>query len=139
MRLNFPVLGGASAVIIVFWLTIFALNRFMPLCPLDVAIWLKAPFQKFDGKAYIAEAPSLESDSDTGEMPNQSPYLVCENRRLLGPAHTIHAEIASKGEGRFSHWTTVGFIFSTSDNSDPNTNGRSYAAGVLRGARVSPH
>jgi hypothetical protein len=130
MRLNFPVLGGASAVIIVFWLTVFALNHFIPLCPVDAAIGLKAPFRKFDagGMAYVAEAPSLESDGDTGAMPNQSPYLVCENRHPLGPAHTIHAEIDSKGKGRFSHWATIGFIFSTSDNSDPNTNGRSYLA-----------
>jgi hypothetical protein len=128
MRLNFPILGGVSAVIIVFWLTVFALNHFIPLCPVDAAIGLKAPFRKFDadGMAYIAAAPSLESDSDTGEMPNRSPYLVCENRHPLGPAHTIHVEIASKGKGRFSHWAAIGFIFSTSDNSDPNTNGRSY-------------
>jgi hypothetical protein len=56
--MNLPVLGGASAVIVVFWLTVFALNTFIPLCPMDDAIALKAPFKNFDdvGSAYIAGA-----------------------------------------------------------------------------------
>jgi hypothetical protein len=100
----------------------------------DGAIGLKAPFHKYDagGSAYIAGVPSLES-GDTGERPTRSPYVVCENRRPLGPAHSAHAEIASKGNGRFSHWATTGFIFSTSDNSDPNTNGRRYLATPIGG------
>jgi hypothetical protein len=130
MRLNFPVLGSASAVIVVFWLTVFALNYFVPLCPMDGAIGLNAPFSKLDanGSAYIAYTPSLISDGDTNEWPTRSPYIVCENRRPLGPAHSAHAEIASMGKGRFSHWALAGFVFSASDNSDPNTNGRRYLA-----------
>ena len=31
------------------------------------------------------------------------------------------------GRGRFSHWVTY-VLFSASDNSDPNTNGREYVA-----------
>lgn len=130
MRLNFPVLGGASAVIVVFWLTVFALNYFIPLCPLRGAIGLKAPFPKLypSGSAYIASTPSLVGDGDTVEWPTRSPYLVCENRHPLGPAHTAHEEIGSMGKGRFSHWAIAGFVFSASDNSDPNTNGRRYLA-----------
>jgi hypothetical protein len=135
MRLNFPVLGGASAVIVVFWLTVFSLNYFIPLCPVDGAVGLKAPFKKYaaGGSAYIAEVPSLKADGDTGETPTRSPYLVCENRHPLGPAHSTHAEIASQGKGRFSHWAIAGFIFSASDNSDPNTNGRTYMARRMDG------
>jgi hypothetical protein len=129
--MNLPVLGGASAVIVVFWLTVAALNTFMPQCPQDfLAFRLMAPFQKFgtDGAAYTKPAPSLTSAADTSERPTQSSYLVCENGTPLGPAHSVHAEIASKGKGRFSHWASIGFILSASDNSDPNTNGRTYTA-----------
>lgn len=132
--MNLPVLGGASAVIVVFWLTVSALNYFLPQCPQDFpAFALTAPFGKYstDGVAYMKEAPSLTSEADTGQIPTQSNYLVCENRYPLGPAHTVHTDIASKGKGRFSHWVTAGFIFSASDNSDPNSNGRTYT--VTRG------
>jgi hypothetical protein len=130
MRLNVPVLGSASAVIVVFWVTVFALNYFIPLCPMGAAVLLKAPFYTYaaGGSAYIAEAPSLRSAGDSSEKPEQSTYLVCENRHPLGPAHSEHADISTKGKGRFSHWSLAGFIFSTSDNSDPNTNGRIYLA-----------
>jgi len=39
--------------------------------------------------------------------------------------HTIHGDIAKQGSGRYSHWGNS-LVFSASDNSDPNTNGRSY-------------
>jgi len=44
----------------------------------------------------------------------------------LGPAHTFHAEIVKNGSGRFSHYEND-VVFSSSDNSDPNLNGRVYA------------
>jgi hypothetical protein len=129
--MNLPVLGGASAVIVFFWLTVAVLNTFMPRCPQDfLAFRLTAPFAKFsaDGAAYSKPAPSLTSAADSDERPTRSAYLVCENGSPLGPAHSLNAEIASKGKGRFSHWAASGFIFSASDNSDPNTNGRTYTA-----------
>jgi hypothetical protein len=127
--MNLPVLGGASAVIVVFWLTVSVLNTFAPQCPQDVlAVRLMPPFQRHDGAAYSKPVPSLTGAADSSERPAQSAYLVCENGVPLGPAHSLHAEIASKGRGRFSHWATGAFIFSASDNSDPNTNGRVYTA-----------
>src|ERR1700754_397142 len=129
--MNLPVLGGASAVIVVFWLTVAALDYFTPQCPQDfLAVRLTAPFQKYsaDCAAYIKAGPSLTSAADAVERPTQSTYLVCENSYPLGPAHSVLAEIMSKGKGRFSHWATAGFVFSASDNSDPNTNGRTYTA-----------
>jgi hypothetical protein len=127
--MNLPVLGGASAVIVVFWLVVAVLNTFAPQCPQDVlAVRLMPPFQRHVGAAYIKPAPSLTSAADSVERPAQSGYLVCENGDPLGPAHSQHAEIAGKGKGRFSHWAASGFIFSASNNSDPNTNGRVYTA-----------
>jgi fumarate reductase subunit D len=58
-----------------------------------------------------------------------------ENERSLGPAHSLHDDIRNFGMGRFSHWNTA-IYFSTSDNSDPHTNGRNYtvkAQWVMRG------
>jgi len=54
-----------------------------------------------------------------------SKLKVFEDGKELSPAHTIHAEIRQKGKGRFSHWKTL-LYFSTSDGSDPRTNGRKY-------------
>jgi hypothetical protein len=57
-----------------------------------------------------------------------------EDGRLLGPAHSQHADIGSKGGGRFSHWNDW-LYFSSSDGTDPRANGRGYTASVS--ARVS--
>ena len=61
-----------------------------------------------------------ESDADTG-----SRVILLEDGRPLGPAHANHDEIRTVGGGRFSHWGDV-LYFSTSDNSAPESNGRSY-------------
>jgi hypothetical protein len=66
--------------------------------------------------------------ADSSSEPNRSSILVCENDRLLGPAHSVHEDVAKIGRGRFSHWTGIELMFSTSDNSDPNVNRRSYYA-----------
>jgi len=50
---------------------------------------------------------------------------VYEDGLPLGPPHSMHDDIASKGGGRFSYWTKL-LIFSSSDNSPPNSNGRVY-------------
>ena len=46
----------------------------------------------------------------------------------LGPGLSPHHEIEKIGLGRYSHWKDMGILLSTSDNSDPNTNGRAYWA-----------
>ena len=52
-----------------------------------------------------------------------------ENGKPLGPAHAYAIEISTTGAGRYSHWGAVDsvLLFSTSDNSDPRTNGRTYS------------
>lgn len=52
-----------------------------------------------------------------------------ENGKPLTPADCSHADIRELGLGRHSHWIFSDgprILFSTSDNSDPNTNGRCY-------------
>ena len=51
--------------------------------------------------------------------------VVLEDGRPLGPAHAVHATIREQGRGAFSHWLDQVY-FSSSDGSDPRSNGREY-------------
>jgi hypothetical protein len=86
------------------------------------AIAIKTPIQKDTGFAWIVT---------TDVNPATRKLSVYENGKLLGPGDSIHDDIRKKGLGAFSHWDpkTPGVFtvyFSTSDNSDPNSNGRDY-------------
>ena len=74
----------------------------------------------------------LELVTDALGAPQVSSLALSESGTLLGPAHSLHDEIRIEGRGRYSHWN--GYLyFSTSDNSDPRTNGRQYvASGKMR-------
>jgi len=107
-----------------------ALNVSFPPPPSSVCFasrreLIALPIQNLGGHAYFVELPELMNLRDTEEHVDRSPVVVCENGIALAPAHSMHADIRSKGQGAFSHYG-AGVIFSTSDNSDPNTNGRSY-------------
>ncbi len=54
-----------------------------------------------------------------------SPAILLENGRVLGPGNAKHADIGQLGNGRFTFWYGT-LYFSSSDNSDPRTNGREY-------------
>lgn len=70
---------------------------------------------------WVAPVPAkLLSDKDSA-----SRLMVYEDGRPLGPAHCAHDEIRRHGNGGFSHWGAQVY-FSTSDNSDPQTNGCRY-------------
>ncbi len=56
----------------------------------------------------------------------KSMLMVFEDGRPLGPPHAVHASIRTTGHGRYSHWARESLYFSTSDNSDPRSNGRKY-------------
>ncbi|MCP5143956.1 MAG: asparagine synthase (glutamine-hydrolyzing) [Gammaproteobacteria bacterium] len=63
------------------------------------------------------------SDDKSG---NQSPLELLEDGKPLGPAHSMHDDVRKLGMGRYSHWDGK-LWFSTSDNSSPLRNGRSYS------------
>ncbi|MBR0798139.1 hypothetical protein JQ615_22365 [Bradyrhizobium jicamae] len=94
---------------------------------------LKRPFARF-GKSSFAVVAKDEWFADSADTPGQfdatSPVMIYEDGKPLGPAHsTPHDQIGSLGHGRFSHWKGTDnsiFVFSSSDNSDPETNGRDY-------------
>jgi hypothetical protein len=98
--------------------------------PAGVAFRLDRPFFDLQEStvAFAVKVPSLEHLSDTMELPDRSPFELYENTTRLGPAHTEHTEIRQYGDGRFSHWNGSGFIFSSSDGTDPKSNGRTYWA-----------
>jgi hypothetical protein len=83
---------------------------------------IAAPNQAKQFEAF-ADDPKIEGDST-------SPLLIYEDHQLLGPAHNTFADIHNLGAGRYAHWKGTGIVFSSSDNSDPNTNGRKYWAVV---------
>ena len=90
------------------------------------------PFEKAGGHAVISrQSEMLDALDAEGDDPNvagdtRSPAIVHEDGKPLGPGHKTFAEIRDLGAGRFSHLKGFGLIFSSSDNSDPNTNGRTY-------------
>jgi len=99
-------------------------------CPNGQANDLSPPFSQLEGYAYKVSIPQLSGVADT-ERGLFSPTVVCEDEpsaktvRALGAAHTPIVEITQKGGGRFIHYNDTVF-FSSSDNTDPNSNGRRY-------------
>lgn len=95
-------------------------------------VLLRRPFVRFLSSefAVIARDDRFMDFADTIDNSDQSPIEVYENERRLGPSHSVHADVARMGMGRYSHWRLNGsvFVFSSSDNSDPQTNGRAYWA-----------
>jgi hypothetical protein len=78
-------------------------------------------FRHDEGHSWVASVPSnLLSDEEAASC-----LVVFEDDRRLGPGHSPHDEIRRQGKGRFSHWGAQ-IYFSTSDNSNPTTNGRRY-------------
>jgi hypothetical protein len=127
LRLLIKAIAGLGIIAASFFVTLSVMNYVTPPCPQGTATALMRPFEKFNlpGFAYMTALPKLDSAGDSSDVPTRSNLLVCENNNLLGPMHSGHAEIAKDGR-RYSHWTTY-LIFSASDNTDPNTNGRSYS------------
>jgi hypothetical protein len=79
-----------------------------------------------EGKAFLWTLPQKCGRQDN---PNwSSTLIVYENGKKLGPAHTQHQDIRDNGSGRYSHWggDPETLYFSSSDNTDPRTNGRNY-------------
>jgi hypothetical protein len=70
----------------------------------------------------------IASDIEGG----RSVLSLAEDSRTLTPAHALHAEIRLHGDGAYSHWGNS-LYFSSTDGSDPHTNGRRYTITVSAG------
>ena len=69
---------------------------------------------------------------DSSSSPSASPLHIYENGVDIGIPHSQIVDVFNLGGGRFSHWGVNGnseLSFSTPDNTDPRTNGRSYQYG----------
>jgi hypothetical protein len=88
---------------------------------------LLAPFFHESGHAWEFDLSSQTQLGEADEVGDwaRSRLRLHENGIALGPAHCLHVRIRRMGLGAFSHWQNR-LIFSTSDNSDPNFNGRQY-------------
>jgi hypothetical protein len=101
----------------------------------SLAAWSRAPFSGSlfrtsplngvaaeVGNSYIASTGHPEVSSH--RRPSFAQVLE-DGRPLPGPASALHDDIRQIGRGRYSFWHGHVY-FSTSDNSDPRVNGRSY-------------
>jgi hypothetical protein len=98
-----------------------------------IVIQMLMPFERYN-HASIPRRDFIKRLNEFGDDPkkegdNRSPLVIYEDGKPLGPGHNTFADIYHLGAGRFSHLND-GIIFSTSDNSDPNANGKKYWAVV---------
>lgn len=91
--------------------------------PTPVEVVMERPFRHEEGFLWLIYVSVQGDSTDVGD--NFSDMVVYEDGKPLGPAQATHGDIRHEGSGRYSHWMDQ-LYFSTSDNSDPNTNGREY-------------
>jgi 2-polyprenyl-3-methyl-5-hydroxy-6-metoxy-1,4-benzoquinol methylase len=92
---------------------------------------LSPPFRRDSGFAWQVALPDLAPVADDLDAPNRSRLVLLENGTPLWLRHTQHDEIRTRGLGTYSHWRGA-LILSTPDNTDPNTNGRTYQVALAR-------
>jgi hypothetical protein len=97
---------------------------------------LKKPYRQEIGLCWKARLDKFMPIADNEKRPRYSTLLLYEGDKLLQPAHAGHEEIRNLGGGRYSHWKDV-LYFSTSDGSNPNTNGREYVIVLVKQMKVS--
>src|ERR1700674_5349482 len=94
-----------------------------------------ASIKHSDGNAYVVSLSEhlpggfanvlFEVEPDSPASPSASRLRLLEDGVQFGVPHSIYADIAQKGQGRFSHWGTD-ILFPTPDSSRPIKNGRTY-------------
>lgn len=109
------------------WFSPYELNYGTRVDHPNRGIWPLRTFVRDEGHAWLVSVPDLALYANSDEHPTRSPLVVLEDKTALGPAHASHAAIRLHGGGAFSHWGEAIYL-STTDNTDPNTNGRSYVA-----------
>jgi hypothetical protein len=136
LGLNFASRLGALArsqvASCVAWVAILTVAVLSVAPPRVVASWLAPreirlapPYLYLEGAAYTATAPAGLA-SDNAVNPRASVVLLLEDGMPLAPPHSLNLDVEQTGHGAYNHWGQQ-ITFSTSDNSDPNTNGRVYS------------
>ena len=94
-------------------------------------ILLHRPFVRFLNSdfAVVVQDDLFANLADSADDKQRSTIEIFEDETRIGPAHSTHADVAKIGHGRFSHWRNADgstFAFSSTDNTDPQTNRRAY-------------
>jgi hypothetical protein len=97
-----------------------------------IVVHLVRPFYR-EGNALVVPPHMSDHFNQFGDDPKiegdkTSPLILYEDGTMLGPAHSTFFDIHQLGGGHYAHWKGRGIAFSSSDNTDPNTNGRKYWA-----------
>lgn len=120
---------GAATVLAIYFPVAYAVSSPPPIPPTPNALMISGITQFGRDKTahmFLFGAPNLARWEDDDFHNQHSPVVVYENDKPLGPAHSAHHEIETIGFGRYAHWKGFGIMFSTSDNTDPRYNGRTY-------------
>lgn len=127
--LRLLILSGIILFIVVEWLSFRGVAHRV-VVPADAV-------QHDAGRAFIVPLPDasrhliFRSEPDSMHS-NSSTLELFEDGAMLGPAHASHQSIRDMGGGRFSFWnpSSPQLYFSSTDGTDPRTNGRLYQARV---------
>jgi MoaA/NifB/PqqE/SkfB family radical SAM enzyme len=84
---------------------------------------LVGPFVYRGGNIWVAPMDPAGADSEAD--PFASALCLYENNTRLTISHSNESAINVGGSGRYQHWNNA-LYFSTTDGSNPNTNGRTY-------------
>ena len=93
----------------------------------DSAI-LHGPFKPWAGHAYKVPKIIPYSKYNSNDYSRSTVHLY-EDDKLLGSVGSSFSDIITLGGGRFTSWQSSmmnDIYFSSSDGTDPNTNGRTY-------------
>jgi 2-polyprenyl-6-hydroxyphenyl methylase/3-demethylubiquinone-9 3-methyltransferase len=82
-------------------------------------------FAHVRGRMWSWKLSEFEGAADNSETPYRSPLFVLENGRQLPVPHSVHADIARMGKGRFSHWGHCVY-FAPLSGTDPNVDRNRY-------------
>ena len=102
-----------------------AQNHWSALLAQRVPTPLASPFKQVAQHVWRATVPQNIS-CDTKFAPFSSPLRLMENDAAWGFAHCHRPSLEAYGMGRYRHEAGQ-LLFASTDNSDPNTNGREYA------------
>lgn len=82
-------------------------------------------FEPAGGHAFSSTLPRKVPPGNSLENIVRSDLLLLEDGQPLGPMNALQDRVRGVGRGAYSHWQSE-LVFSTSDNTDPRTNGRRY-------------
>lgn len=100
-----------------------------------IATFPPAQIRPESGKSFSIPTPENAGEFDDLQFPTRSKLFLLEDGKRLGPPHAVHDEIRKTGGGRYSHWGGTIF-FSSSDGSDPRSNGRKYVIARVKANEV---